>query len=132
METQRQAFQFKLEKVMEELKRVNKLAQKRNYAWKKPGAKEVATTKSGRPEEIVEMRDSQSTKSPQADMDTTSTLSSFDTNARICQPIKTHKVNSSPPSQSKQSQSGVSRKSYAQVVKEIFYAFIIRKTLDSG
>lgn len=97
METQRQTFPFKLEKVIKELKRVKKLAQKRNYAWKKPEAKELAMTKSGRLEEIVEMRDSQCTKSLQVDMDTTSTPSSFDTNARICQSIKMHKVNSSPP-----------------------------------
>lgn len=134
MEAQRQTFQVELEKVTKELEKVKlrstalekeietskaqKSAQKQNYAREKLGIKEVATAKRSRPEEIVEIRDSQSTESPQVDMDTTPTPSSLGTHARIRQHIETHKVNSSPPSQPRQSQSGVSRKSYAQVVKE--------------
>ena len=106
-----------LEKKIETSK-AQKSAQKQNYARKKLGAKEVATEKKSRQEEIVQIRDSQSTKSSQADMNTTPTPSSLGTNAGIRQPIETHKINSSPPSQPRQSQSGVSRKSYAQVVKE--------------
>ena len=51
-------------------------------------------------------------------MDTTPTPSSLGIDAHIRQLIKMHDVNSSPPSQSRQSQLGVLRKSYAQVVKE--------------
>lgn len=141
MEAQRQMFQVELGKVTGELEKVTgelekvklrstalekeiessraqKSAQKQNYAQEKLGAKEVATAKRSRPEEIVEIRDSQSTRSPQGDMDTTPTPSSLGINARIHQSIETHKGNSSPPSQPRQSQSGGSRKSYAQVVKE--------------
>ena len=98
MEAQRRTFQVELEKVTEELERVKlrstalekeiktskaqKSAQKQNYAQKNPGAKGVTTTKVGRPE-IVEIRDSQSTKSTQADMDTTPAPPNRDTNARI-------------------------------------------------
>lgn len=106
-----------LEKEIETAK-AQKSAQKQNYAREKPGAKEVTTAKRTRLEEIVEIRDSQRTKSPQADMEITLTPQSFGTNARIRQPVETHKINSSQPSQPRQSQSGVSRKSYAQVVKE--------------
>ncbi len=114
MEVQRQTFQVELENVTEELEKVKlrstalekevetdqsqKSAQKQNYAREKFGAKEVATAKRSRPEEIVEIRDSQSTKSSQADMDTTPTPSSLGTNARIRQSIEMHKVNSSSPS----------------------------------
>ena len=141
MEAQRQMFQVELGKVTGELEKVTgelekvklrstalekerefsraqKSAQKQNYAPEKLGAKEVAAAKRSRPEEIVEIRDSQSTKSPQADGDTTPAPSSFGINACIHQSIETHKGNSSLLNQPWQSLSGGSRKSYAQVVKE--------------
>ncbi len=98
--------------------KAHKSAQKQNYTREKLGAKEVAMAKRSTPEKIVEIRDSQSIKSSQRVMDTTLTLSSIGTNGRIRQPIETHKVNSSPPRQPRQSQSGIFRKSYTQVVKE--------------
>ncbi len=134
MEAQRQTFQVELEKVTGELEKVKlrstalkkeietseakKSAQKQNYTREKLVAKEVATAKNSRPEEMVEIRDSQSTKSSQADMDTIYTQSSLGTNARISQPIETHKVNSSPPGQPRQCQSGVLRQSSTQIIKK--------------
>lgn len=87
MEAQRQTFQVELRKVIGELEKVTrelekvrlrltalekeiessraqKLAQKQNYTQEKLRAKEVATAKRSRLEEIVEIRDSQSTRSP--------------------------------------------------------------------
>lgn len=134
MEAQKQTFQVELEKVTKQLEKVKlrstalekeiktskaqKSAQKQNYVREKFGAKEVATAKMSRPEEIVEIRDSQNTKSPQVDMNTTPTQPSIGTNACIHQPIKMHNVNSNLPSQSRKCQFGVLRKSYTQVVKE--------------
>ncbi len=87
METQRKTFQVELENVTEELKKVKlrstalekrlkiskaqKSAQKQNYAQEMLGAKEVAMAKKSRPEKIVEIRESRSTKSSQRVMDTT-------------------------------------------------------------
>ena len=67
---------------------------------------------------MVEIRDSQSIKSPQVDVDTTPTLSSLGMDTCIRQSIKSYDINSSPPSQPRQSQLGVSCKSYTQVVKK--------------
>ena len=99
MEIQRRTFQVKLEKVIEELEgmklrstalekemetsRTQKPAQKQNYAQKKLGTKDVTTTKGSRSEEIVEIRDPQSIKNLQANMDTSSAPPNLDINARI-------------------------------------------------
>ena len=92
-----------LEKEIETSK-AQKLTQKQNYTRKKLRAKEVAKAKNSRSEEMVEIRDFQNTKSPQVDVDSTPTPSSLGIDACIRQPSKSHNVNSSPPSQPRQSQ----------------------------
>ena len=99
MEIQRWIFQVELEKVIEELEemrlrsaavekeieisKTRKPAQKQNYAQKKLETKGVTITKASRSEKIVEIKDPQSIKNLQANMDTFPAPPNLDINTRI-------------------------------------------------